>query len=383
MTAARVRRLARRVLPRPLARRARHRLEWPRARREYLARHSASSLRTYRADIDAFWRPRYGEWISPTDHLRFTAVTGVHDVRFLPGWIWWTEVLPHFNDFAMAPAFDDKVLAGRLLPTAAVPSLVVKRVRGRYYDDRDRPLTRSEAWAHVARGTESSKLIAKPSATNNGRLIVGLESAGGDVLLEGRPVALEGLERRLGADYLVQERVAQHPIMGEAHPDSTNTLRVITFRWERQIRHLASYARFGTDRRITDNAGTGGVLAGVDGDGRLQRLAVDKGGTSHTHHPTTGLPFEGLEVPNFAAVPDFATGLHESILQMDLISWDIAIGEDGNPILLELNFRGAIALCQWALRRSIFGDLTADVIETVRRHRAELRSGRLEPVAGP
>lgn len=363
------RRLTRRVIPRKLARRARHRLEWPRARRRYLARYSRSALRTYRAEIDDFWREHYGDWISPVDHLRFAVITGIHDVRLLPGRIWWNEVLPHFNQPTMAPAFDDKALVDRLLPTNAVPALVVKRVRRRYYDDRDRPLTPDEAWERIARAAGAGGLIAKPSATNNGELIGGLEGAGGRVLSEGRSISLQALEGRLGADYLVQERIVQHPALAAVHPASTNTLRVISLRWEGRIVILGAFARFGTGGSITDNAGTGGLLAGIGDDGRIGAAAVDKAGATYTTHPTTGVPFEGLEVPGWHAVPSFAGELHESLLHLDLISWDIAIGEHGDPILVELNFRGAIALCQWALREPIFGELTAAVIEEIRRDR--------------
>jgi hypothetical protein len=61
----------------------------------------------------------------------------------------------------------------------------------------------------------------------------------------------------------------------------------------------------------------------------------------------------------------FVRALHGPILHLDLVSWDVAIGEDGSPILLELNFRGAGELYQWALGRSIFGEHTGPILEAI------------------
>ena len=58
--------------------------------------------------------------------------------------------------------------------------------------------------------------------------------------------------------------------------------------------------------------------------------------------------------------------MHEQIPHFDIVSWDFAVGEDGKPIFLEVNFRGAAFIYQFACG-PLFGDLTSSVLESVRK----------------
>ena len=184
------------------------------------------------------------------------------------------------------------------------------------------------------------------------------------------PCTLSDLEKQYGGNFIVQEKIVQHPLMAQVHPGSINTVRMVTLRWRNDIRVLLAFARFGSEGKLVDNSGMGGLCCGIDQQGRLNDSAVDKAGTVYSRHPTTGYSFaRRLSIPNYESVCKLVLDLHRQIFHFDFVSWDIAIGFEGEPIFLEVNFQGAIHVYQFACRKPLFGNLTNDVLNAVRDNR--------------
>ncbi len=329
----------------------------------------------YLADVQTYWTRHYGRRVDPRWHVALFNVTGVEDVRFVPHFVWWDEILGMFNDRALRPAYGDKNLYRRLLRHERAPATVVKRMRGRYYDGDDRPLARDAARERLLAG--GGERIVKPSRTDNGEGVARLRVAAGVAWRGDAAVDLDDLERSHGDDFLVQAAIEQHPAMAAPHSASVNTVRLLTLRWDGAPRVLVAFARFGVDGRVTDNAGTGGIACGIDDDGRLHDAAVDKAGRVHRRHPTSGYDFGARQhVPGFDAARRLVVELHAQLPHFDLVSWDIAIDPLAAPVFVEANFRGSSFLYQFASRRPIFGDLTPQVLAALRR-----RHGRGAPPA--
>src|SRR5690606_5183989 len=127
------------------------------------------------------------------------------------------------------------------------------------------------------------------------------------------------------------------------HPQSLNTVRVVTFRWEGRITVLLAFARFGTGGRANDNVGTGGACCGIDLEGNLLDCAVDAVGRWHQTHPSTGFDFIARHrIPGYRRLCERAVELHHQMQHFVLISWDLAVGPDEEPIFIEANYRGAV-----------------------------------------
>src|SRR5699024_12503680 len=47
-----------------------------------------------------------------------------------------------------------------------------------------------------------------------------------------------------------------------------------------------------------------------------------------------------IQIPNYKYFKQFVEELHKNILHHDYVSWDIAVGHDGQPVFIEPNFRG-------------------------------------------
>ncbi|QDI91603.1 hypothetical protein EPH95_10860 [Salicibibacter halophilus] len=216
----------------------------------------------------------------------------------------------------------------------------------------------------------NTDLIIKPSKSNNGIGIRKLSVQDEKIYLEGKAVTIHQIEEIYIQNFLVQKAIQQHEILAAPHPYSVNTLRMVTFRWKNEIRYLLAFARFGSNNDIRDNAGAGSgtdVRVGVTDSGEFLNVAVSQHGQTYTHHPTTGYCFADLGfIPNFDEFKQFVKDCHKSILHLDFISWDIAMGSDGKPIFIEANFAGTTPFYQLAAQKPIFGDLTDEVLQYVK-----------------
>jgi len=241
-----------------------------------------------------------------------------------------------------------------------VPSLV-KRMHGTYYSNEGLPLPRADVESFLA--SNNGEVIIKGSGTDNGDGVRMATLSGGMMSVGGKVMGLLDVERLYGTDFAIQERLSQHPAMAAPHPESINTVRVVTLRWRGEIRTLLAFVRIGVGEKITDNAGTGGVCRGVGPDGQLSATAVDAYGKVYSVHPSSGFVFTDTErLPGYNRLCDYARELHERVFHFDLVSWDFVIGVDEQPIFLEMNFLGVSYVYQFACAKPIFGDLTPDIL---------------------
>ena len=338
----------------------------------------------YRGEIQAYWRAHYfGRPVHPLWHIACASISGVKDVRYIPNHEWFEEILPFFNELSMRAAYRDKNLSDVFLGGTPAPQTAVKRMHGHYYGADNQPVSSAEVHRRVVGGQRD--WIVKPSQTDDGYGIRSLTVVGSQMRLNDCTCTLNDLETQYGCNFIIQEKIVQHPLMAEIHPASVNTIRMVTFRWDSEIQVLMAFARFGNHGRLTDNAGTGGLCCGIDEHGRLNDAAVDAAGKIYHRHPTTGYSFGNrISIPNYADFCELARDLHRQIFHFDIVSWDLAVGCQGEPLFLEVNFQGVIHVYQFACRRPMFGDLTTNVLEAVREQRrtgAYCKPGRIGPAS--
>ena len=327
--------------------------------------------RDYRDEICVYWNEHYGRAVQPWWHFVCTRATGVRDVRYIPNHEWVSEILPYLNDLSLRAAFRDKNLSDMFLRFPPAPETIVKRIHGAYYTGNYRPLSFTEVERRLA--TSPEKMIIKPSQTDDGFGVQALVREGNKLFLNDEACTLALLTEQYGDDFIVQERISQHPLLAEIHPSSVNTIRMVTFRWEGELRSLLAFMRFGRGGKLTDNAGTGGICCGIDESGTLNDSAIDSLGTVYALHPTTGYDFSRrILIPSYDKIRDLALDLHRHLLHFDVVSWDFSVDVNGEPIFLEVNFQGVIHVYQLACRQPLFGEFTTDILESVRENRRNL-----------
>lgn len=299
-------------------------------------------------------------------HVAYANLHGDQEVRLLPRSFYWYELFPKLNDAEFRACYSDKNLYALLAQHLKQPKTLFRRVAGTYFDEHLNPTAPTAPLTDVL-GT-SGHFIVKPSRTDNGQSIALFSLTPDGGILDGEVFStVSDIGERYGSDFLIQERIEQHPVLAEPHPQSVNTLRILTLRWGGACHFLLAFMRFGTFGTVNDNAGTGGICVGVDDNGRLQDFAVTEKIQKIRHHPSTGYDFATrAEVPAFSEAVQMCVDGHRSVLHHNLVSWDVAIDKAGHPTFIEYNFRGALWLYQLATKRPVLGEFTEDVLRSVR-----------------
>lgn len=167
------------------------------------------------------------------------------------------------------------------------------------------------------------------------------------------------------ADYAVQALIKQHADMKRVHESSINTIRICSILMRDGVHILSSCLRMGTGGARVDNVTAGGISAGIRSDGSLDKYAYAYySGQRFEKHPQ-GLVFDGFVVPSYDKAVELVKKAHPVIAHFRLVSWDIAIDENGEAVLIEANMRnGGINLHQFS-NGPLFGDLTEQVLREV------------------
>lgn len=300
-------------------------------------------------------------------HIAYLSATGKKDVNIIPEQIFRRVVLPHFNDRGMIDVNADKNTYDITFSSFDQAYTVLKRVRGHYIVNREELIKRCEVEEILL--NDSDEYIIKASDTNNGVSINKLKVVDRKLLLNSKIVTLDEIEKQYGFNFLVQRVIRQHKVMSEPHPSSVNTLRMVTLRWNGEISNVYTFARIGVNNEVKDNLGARGLAVGVKDDGNFMPYGFSSN-RKVDFHPTNGFPIQKLgKIPNFDRFLKFARELHKKIIHHDYISWDIAVGEDGQPILVEANFFGTCFAAQVALEKSLFGQNTSMILEEIRDNR--------------
>lgn len=185
-------------------------------------------------------------------------------------------------------------------------------------------------------------IIAKPSEGSSG---VGIVHYCADYWKDREAEFLKELiEKQIG---IIEERLIQHPRMSELCPTSVNTIRISTLLGDKKEGIVYAFLRIGNGG-VVDNVDQGGMAARVDlQSGRLLTVGADKKGNTFTHHPMTGTPIIGFEVPYFEEAKDMCLKAAQKVPQMRYVAWDVAITKEG-PVFIEGNSFPSHAVPQFA-----------------------------------
>jgi hypothetical protein len=162
-----------------------------------------------------------------------------------------------------------------------------------------------------------------------------------------------------------QEVIKQHPTLSVLNPSSVNTIRLFTFAFKNEIYMLSSFIRFGGKGSRVDNSHSGGLACGLDKDGRLKKTAFDLSANRYDYRPD-GRSLDQIVVPNYEKCVDIATQLAKRCVTItNMVSWDFAIDEKGEPILIEIGTSFGGLNFHQICNGPVFGNMTEDVLKEV------------------
>lgn len=136
----------------------------------------------------------------------------------------------------------------------------------------------------------------------------------------------------------VEECVKGCKELEEFHPQSLNTIRVITMSKGEKFRVLSCLLRLGVGGNVVDNAAVGGILAPIDPiTGALMDHGKDKVGNTYTKHPDTLKDIKGFVVPQWDNVMAACKEMMSFVPDKVFAGWDLCVLENGEVELIEVN----------------------------------------------
>lgn len=172
----------------------------------------------------------------------------------------------------------------------------------------------------------------------------------------------------LDNDLFIEELIIQHPEMAELSPNSVNTIRVMTANYGGKAQILYAGLRVGNGADV-DNFHAGGMGVHVNLDtGVLEGSAIDKEGKEFARHPSSGVIFDGRQLPMWDQVRRICLEASDVNPNIHVVGWDVAITPEG-PTFVEGNRRPGFDLPQMTSHRG-----RKDIMRTVYRMMEEAKT---------
>lgn len=286
----------------------------------------------------------------------FYNISGIFDKRYIPYEFMENFLRPQLYKESFRAAFQDKTYLSEIFSNIRQPKTVVKKIEGLYYDDKFEHISLDSAVNCAYNVLRSGKeILIKPNLSTMGMGIKFLSSA-----------SLSEIKNdfiRYG-NFVVQEAVRQHSEMAYLNHDTVNTVRITTFLLDDNVIPLAALVRVGAPEKRVDNWHQGGSIIGVNLDGSVLPWALGNDIQKNTQLPSGALIGENgfKRVPNFDKVVKLVKRAHYKVPMFKMISWDIAIEESGEPMMLEFNVYGDITIHEM-LTGPLFGEYTDQILE--------------------
>lgn len=164
-------------------------------------------------------------------------------------------------------------------------------------------------------------------------------------------------------EYVIEGCIHQDETMASIHPQSINTVRVITFFDGNEVTVVGAVLRCGSGESYIDNHSAGGYTSIVDVEtGRVISCASSKWELNVVRHPDTGVIFPGFQIPNWNKAIDMVKEAASALEGIHYTGWDVAFipgdvclveaNPSGDPVVLQEPIQqGVKELYDWMLHR--------------------------------
>ena len=282
-------------------------------------------------EVQDFYINMIGRRVPLYCHEYFYSRTGHFAKEYVPNNFYHCELVPRANIHRLQGALGDKNMCDYLLPGENIVHSILKNMNGYYYYE-GRPVSEEEA---VNLCQNMDKVIIKPSRESKGKGVQLITVKNGISNVEGK--SIRDLFKEYKKDFLIQECVKQHQKMAALNPTSVNTMRILSYRSGMEVLIIYSVVRIGRSGSVVDNQCKGGISTTIDQNGKLGKSAFGGYSTDNIVMTDSGITLDGYQLPSYDKAIEMVKRLHLKLPFFDIVGWDVAIQEDGEPVLIEFN----------------------------------------------
>lgn len=288
----------------------------------------------------------------------YYSITRCHDFRFIPDDLFYTEIDRVLNSPFRAWGLDDKNLYSRIFCDVKQPETLVSKMGSVLLNGRGDRISVDDAISICVRA-------------KYGVLKEAVHSCGGHgIKLLSFPEDVNKLKIHLNEkqDLIIQEKIKQHSLLKHFHPESVNTIRMMTYLRENgDAVVLSSVLRMGNGKSFTDNFSMGGCTCGINDNGLLNEFGISND-YQYIAQNSNGVVFKGKYIPSFSDIKKTAKRLHYQLPMFPLLAWDFSVDKTETPVLIEVNMCNASIDFMQLNNGPLFGEYTSEVLCRVYRN---------------
>lgn len=142
-------------------------------------------------------------------------------------------------------------------------------------------------------------------------------------------------------EVLVEEGIAQHPVLEAIAPGTANTTRVTTFVKDDGAVEIVNMAQKFGRGAVSDQGAFGGFYTALHEDGRAMGKGYDIHGEVYETHPDTGARIADFQLPDMSALRELITEVALVVPQVRYVGWDVVATANG-PVLVEGNWGAGV-----------------------------------------
>lgn len=308
-------------------------------------------LSSYALEHQKRWQILHNKFSLDTLNVCFS-ISGKDSANYVPEEIFEGVIEKKLNK--LAPRFlQHKSFYNRFFPKGVFIPDVFHKMDNVFYSKDHKPINELQLRT-IIEELEYPVVVKKSIDTAGGR----------DVHFVPNIYALEKVLDKYN-DIVVQPVLRPHSYFREFHDFGLNTIRACLYKSVKtgKTHLLNTTLRIGRDGHL-DNETQGGLVCSLDKNGNLNHFVVDKYGEKLFKHPNSGIVFANCKpIPAYDELKELSISVAEMVPYAHIISLDLAMGEDGNWKLIEINLEyQTIRFAQYA-GEPFFSEFTDEVIE--------------------
>ena len=309
------------------------------------------------------WR-KYDKNLSPLSYRIFSRFVG-EDINIMPMELCINIVEPVLNPNSYRGFYRNKNSLNLIGPEKMTAKTIIRKIAGFFYDSHYEPIIITDTNLKCM-FENYDKVLFKPALEDSGRGIT-LFRKKGDVFINdnGDELNVDYFNNLKSDDFQIQACIEQSAFTADFNPSCVNSFRIMTYRSVKtgEIHVPNLFFKIGGKNQVVDNAHGGGVMCGVDNNGRLLHYTYNYLGETFINCFDKDMMRETYIVPNYEGLIAFAKEVAKNIVHHHLLSLDVALDKNNNPVLIEVNSE---AFAGWAYQMStgsIFKEYTDEVME--------------------
>lgn len=293
--------------------------------------HHFKLTKEQKKEVQDYYKSMIGKKVPLYSHEYFYSRTGYFTKEYVPTNLYHCELIRKANYYPFMHAYSDKNMQDILLEKDHTAHVILKNMNGYYYYE-GKPVSEEDA---ISLCSNLEKAIIKPTMRSKGKGVQALIVKDGKTNID--DLTIGQLFKQYSKNFIIQRCITQHEKMSALNPTSVNTIRVLSYRSDMEVLIIYSVIRIGRKGQVVDNQSAGGISTTITEDGKLGKVAFGGYNKDNILKTDTGIVLEGYEIPSYDKAIEMVKRLHLKLPFANIVGWDIAIQEDGEPVLIEFN----------------------------------------------